>query len=51
VTVQMWSSPFATGAQTAQSPTSGCGKVTTTRTRTYLDGHTDQQKYYASYKC
>jgi len=51
VTIQLWSSPFATGAQTAQSPTSGCGKITTERTRTFVDGHTDKQKYYASYKC
>lgn len=51
ITVQLWSSPFATGAQTAQNPTSGCGKITTQRTRTYLDGHTDQQNYYAQYKC
>ena len=51
VTIQLWSTPFATGAQTAQSPTSGCGKNTTERTRTFVDGHTDQQKYYANYKC
>lgn len=51
ITVQLWSSPFATGAQTAQSPTSGCGKITTQRTRTYLDGHTDQQNYVANYRC
>jgi vancomycin resistance protein YoaR len=51
VTIQLWSTQFATGAQTAQSPTSGCGKVTTTRTRTFVDGHTDKQTYYASYKC
>jgi vancomycin resistance protein YoaR len=51
VTVQLWSTPYATGAQTAQSPTSGCGEITTERTRTFVDGHTDKQKYYASYKC
>ncbi|MBS1838090.1 MAG: VanW family protein [Actinobacteria bacterium] len=51
ITVQLWSTPFATGAQTAQNPSSGCGKITTQRTRTYVDGHTDQQEYYASYKC
>lgn len=51
ITVRLWSSPFATGAQTAQKPTSGCGRITTQRTRTYLDGHTDQQNYYADYRC
>ncbi len=51
VTIQLWSTRFATGAQTAQNPTSGCGKVTTQRTRTYVDGHTDKQNFSANYKC
>ena len=49
LTVQLYSTPFATGAQTAQSQSSGCGKVTTERTRTFVDGHTDKQDYYANY--
>lgn len=51
VTVQLWSTPYAKGAQTAQNPTSGCGKVTTQRTRTFVDGRTDQQNFTASYRC
>lgn len=51
VTVQLWSTPYATGAQTAQNRSSGCGKVTTQRTRTFLDGRTDQQDFHANYRC
>lgn len=51
VTVQLWSTQYAKGEQTAQNPTSGCGKITTQRTRTFLDGRTDQQNFYASYRC
>ena len=51
LTVQLWSTPFATGAQTAQNKSSGCGPISTTRTRTFVDGHTDQQVYDANYTC
>ena len=51
ITIQLWSTQFARGEQTAQNPTSGCGKITTQRTRTFLDGRTDQQNFYASYRC
>jgi hypothetical protein len=39
------------GAQTAQSQSSGCGKVTTERTRTFVDGRVEKDKFSASYKC
>ncbi len=51
ITVQLWSTQFARGEQTAQNPKSGCGKITTQRTRTFVDGHTDQQNFTASYRC
>lgn len=51
ITVQLWSTQYAKGEQTAQNPTSGCGKVTTQRTRTFVDGRTDQQNFSASYRC
>jgi len=51
LTVQLWSSPFALGVQTAQNKSSGCGRITTTRTRTFVDGHSDQQTYVANYNC
>ncbi len=51
VTVQLWSTRYATGAQTAQSKSSGCGSVTTERTRTWVDGHTETDSFRASYDC
>ncbi len=51
VTMQLWSTQYAKGEQTAQNPTSGCGKITTQRTRTFVDGRTDQQNFFASYRC
>jgi len=51
LTVQLWSTRYATGAQTAQNKSSGCGPIATTRTRTYVDGHTDQQVFHADYTC
>ena len=51
ITVAMWSTPYATGAQTAQTNTGGCGRVTTERTRTYVDGRTDKQTFNANYTC
>ena len=51
IKVQLWSSPWASGAQSSQSKSSGCGPVRTTRTRTYVDGRVDQQNYRANYDC
>lgn len=51
ITVQLWSTRYAVGAQTGQNKKSGCGAVTVTRTRTFVDGRTDQQTYRANYDC
>lgn len=51
LTVQMWSTKYVSGEQTAQSPTSGCGRITTTRTRTWVDGRRENDKFFASYRC
>ena len=51
ITVQLWGTRFAFGKQTAISKTSGCGSVTVTRTRLFVDGRSDTQKYGASYDC
>jgi len=51
ITIQLWSTPYASGAQTGQNQSSGCGKITTQRTRTYVDGRTDTQTYNANYRC
>jgi vancomycin resistance protein YoaR len=51
VNVQLWSTRYATGAQTSQSQSSGCGSVTTERTRTFLDGTTDTDTFKAAYDC
>jgi hypothetical protein len=51
ITVQLWSTRFVTGTQSAINKTSGCGDVTVTRTRLFVDGHTDQDKFKANYNC
>lgn len=51
ITVQLWSTRFAVGKQTDINKTSGCGDVTLTRTRLYVDGHTDTDKFKANYNC
>lgn len=51
ITVDLWSTRFATGAQTAQNKSSGCGRVTTERTRTYLDGRVEKDTFNANYDC
>lgn len=51
ITVQMWSTRYAVGEQTGQSRSSGCGSVTTQRTRTFVDGHTEVDEVYAYYRC
>jgi vancomycin resistance protein YoaR len=52
VTVTLWSTRFATGEQTNQSqaPSGNCTRVTTERTRTYVDGHTTIDHVYATYR-
>jgi vancomycin resistance protein YoaR len=52
LTVTLWSTKYATGAQTAQSeaPLGNCKRVTTERTRTYVDGHTKVDHVYATYR-
>lgn len=52
ITVQMWGTKFATGAQTSINKTSGCGQVNGTRTRTYVDGRPPTtDKFSAVYNC
>lgn len=51
ITVQLWSTRTAVGEQTAQNPTSGCGPVTTERTRTFTDGRTERDTFRANYDC
>lgn len=52
ITVQLWSTQYAVGAQTAQSPTSGCDTgVTTERTRTFPDGSTQKDTFRTRYRC
>jgi vancomycin resistance protein YoaR len=52
LTVTMYSTPYATAEQTAisEAPTGNCTSVTTTRTRTFPDGHTEQDKFRARYR-
>jgi vancomycin resistance protein YoaR len=54
LTVTLYSTTYAHGEQTAQSqaPTgpNGCVRVTTERTRTYVDGTTKTDKVYAVYR-
>jgi vancomycin resistance protein YoaR len=54
LTVTLYSTKYVHGEQTAQSeaPTgnAGCKRVTTTRTRTWEDGRTEQDKVYAVYR-
>ena len=52
LTVQLWSTKYIVGAQTASNKTSGCGPVTVTRTRTWLsDLHTATDTFRADYNC
>ena len=51
ITVQLWSTRFATGEQSAITKTSGCGVVKVTRTRKFLDGHTANDSFSANYNC
>ena len=51
ITVQLWSTRYVAGEQTGQSRTSGCGKVTTERTRVYVDGRVEKDTFHANYDC
>jgi vancomycin resistance protein YoaR len=51
ITVQLWSTRYATGAQTGQNRSSGCGRIVTERTRTFVDGRTDTDQFVANYDC
>ena len=58
---QRWLPRFATGEQSAQTGGNGtptgpaapkkCGRVVTERTRTFVDGHKDKDRFYANYNC
>lgn len=52
LTVSLYSTKFATGAQTAQTtaPSGKCTRVRTERTRTYVDGHTSKDTVGALYQ-
>ncbi len=52
ITVHLYSTRFVTGAQTGQTTgTNGsCTTVTTTRTRTYVDGHTENDTFSGYYR-
>ncbi len=52
LTVTLYSTPHATGAQTgiSESKEGQCRIVTTTRTRTWPDGHTENDTFQARYR-
>ena len=52
VSVHLYSTRFATGAQTGQttSPRGNCTDIVTTRTRTYVDGHTENDTFSGYYR-
>jgi hypothetical protein len=52
ITVHLYSTRYATGAQTNQttSQRGSCTDVTTTRTRTYVDGHTETDTFSGYYR-
>ncbi len=52
VTVTLYSTPYATGEQTGQtsSQAGNCTRVTTERTRTYVDGRTAVDTVFATYR-
>ena len=51
ITVDLWSTRTAVGAQTGQNKTAGCGAVTTERTRTFTDGRVEKDTFRANYDC
>jgi vancomycin resistance protein YoaR len=52
VTVTLYSTSYATGDQTGQSKSQSgnCTRVTTQRTRTYVDGRTEVDSVFATYR-
>lgn len=52
LTVTLYSTPFASAEQTGitEGTSGACRIVTTTRTRTYPDGHTETDKFRARYR-
>lgn len=52
LTITLYSTPYATAEQTdlSESRSGRCRVVTTTRTRTFPDGRTDQDKFRATYR-
>jgi vancomycin resistance protein YoaR len=52
LTITLYSTQWVYGQQTAQSDSrqGNCTRVTTTRTRTYTDGHTDTDQVHAVYR-
>ncbi len=52
VTVTLYSTPYATGEQTGQSTSQAgnCKRVTTQRTRTYVDGRVEVDRVFATYR-
>jgi vancomycin resistance protein YoaR len=51
ITVQLWSTQYGRGEQTAQSQSSGCGTVRTTRTTTFPDKGPQEDTFRANYDC
>lgn len=52
ITVTLYSTPYASGEQTGQSRSQAgnCTRVTTERTRTYVDGRTEVDTVFATYR-
>ncbi|CAN5237085.1 VanW family protein [soil metagenome] len=52
ITMTLYSTPYATGEQTGQSRSQAgnCTRVTTERTRTYVDGRTEVDTVFATYR-
>ncbi len=52
ITMTLYSTPYATGEQTGQtkSQAGNCTRVTTERTRTYIDGRTEVDTVFATYR-
>jgi vancomycin resistance protein YoaR len=52
LTVTLYSTPYATSEQTGirEAPAGKCTSVTTTRTRTFPDGHTENDQFHARYR-
>ena len=52
ITVTLWSTKYVSGEQTAQTeaPVGNCKRVTTERTRTYVDGRVEVDRFRATYR-